>query len=826
MARAHDVFAAPRRIALATFGSMILFGFTSCGGGGGAAPTFVLNGKLSLEQEPSSPSLAGLGLTVGERCGRDFEPNDHLFSAIDLGDLDASFPAHRVVSGEVGGAIDPRDVLRIGPVDSALAGRRLEIDLSGDTVVGTLHVEDGRGSPARSVANGAITSVTLEAGQELVIVLEPVGSLRGAWQLDCTLSDGSSVREAPASFLEPPVAAEKREAMLGGDAFRFAAGEVLVHCPDAAERLRALGFRRVSGSVDVGRYVRDGFSLPLDRDAGQWAQSDLLREVRRTLPEAQYVSPNIITPLAEALAGMPASPPLPPLDPNDEYWKKNEQFNLALTNFPQAWQTTTGSDSVHIAIVDTGMMIEHPDLAPRVSTYGYDFIADKDSAGDGDGIDSDPSEPPEFDIYFYHGTYVGGVAAAVTNNTIGVAGGTWKGKVLPIRVFGRLGGASYDRVQAYRYLAGQTNDSGRILPEAERPKVINLSFAIRVPTTAEHVEIQRLYAQNVKMVAAIDNQGYDPAPALYPAAWPEVLCCAAVDENLVRTTYSNAADYVDICAPGGTEIAGPKGVISTWALRLNGKLTYLYNSFLGTSVATPAISAGLALMESVHADLAPELARRILAETCKDLGPVGKDRYYGHGLLQVDLAVQRAIELDKAPLLGLTPQSFRFDDAVNVDKLSISNLGGRLLGDFAVQSVGSSSGALSFFVPEYAPGDLVMTLDRQSSLVGNHQETFRLDSNGGSLTFDVAWRRPIPPSPAGFEVWLSFDGRLVRQTRSAADGSFSFTGLAGGEYFLEAGVDRDQNGRLGDPQEWYLSRKIIVDETTSGELGGVIPWRN
>lgn len=763
----------------------------------------------------------------------DREPNDHVFSALDLGVIDSSLEG-RVLEeqGRVSGSDDLRDVLRVGPVDDAVDGRILSLHIEASDA--RVRVQDLR-SPldgVHAVGADGLLRLVLRAGADYSIAIERAGARDGVlpWRVTARLESAAavSVAKTQASLLAAAEAAQHRDAVLGARAFEFVEREVLVCCPEAEEQMPALGFRKLAGTDAIGRWVRDDMAYSADRATAQLEHADLLRRVRRALPRAQWISPNLRTSLEDALAGSPrpmggAMPMGMPMDPDDEFWTKKEQFNLTLTRFPEAWAVTTGSDDVHIAVVDTGMQVSHPDLAPRVSSFGYDFIADAASAGDGDGIDADPSEPDDFDIFFFHGTYCGGVAAAVTNNKIGVAGATWKGKVLPIRVFGRLGGTSYDRVQAYRYLAGERNDSGNILPVTERPKVINMSFAIPIPTAAEHAEVQRLYAQNVKMVAAIDNQGFDPAPPLYPAAWPEVLCCASVDEKLVRASYSNAADYVDICAPGGTEIAGPKGVVSTWAFRQNGKLQYLYNSFFGTSVATPAISAALALMESVHPDLHPELARRILAETCRDLGPAGKDRYYGHGLLVADAAVLRARELDKAPVLTLTPMSLRIEDSLTSAKLAIGNSGGRIIENL---SVIPASGPLSFGLPLFAPGDLDIALDRSLSRVGNHTERFTLRSSASDIDFELSWRTPIPQAPQNFEIWLSRDGRFLEKVRSTVDGSFSIEGLAAGSYILEAGVDRDANGRLGDAQEWYLSRRVEVGAAQTGQLSGVIPWKN
>lgn len=811
----------PIAFALVPLALVAVFGLAACGGGGGGggeSADYRLVGKLRLQQESAPAILPGRESSEGD----DAEPNDQLFSALDLGSVDEAFARDGVKArGRVGTAIDRRDVLRFGPVSPEFGGRTLRLSMNATAGRAVLHVRGGVDVPAREMAIRGETTIRIAADQDFVVAIE--SSSVAEWEFAARVEDATeSIASIDAStYLTANATTKHWGDVLGGDAFRFVPGEVLVGGTDCRARLEALGFRKVAGGDEVARFVSTRVAFPNDTRAAQRVQSDLIREVRRALPDADWVSPNIVTPLEEALAGVPQNS-----SPNDSFFVKNEQFNLTLTNFPGAWNITNGSDDVHIAVVDTGMMIKHPDLAPRVSQFGYDFISDPKSAGDGTGIDADPSEPAEFDIYFFHGTYVGGIATAVTNNSIGIAGGTWKGKVIPIRVFGALGGTSYDRVQAYRYLAGVKNDSGRILAEKDRPKVINLSFAIPIPTAAEHAEIRRLYDQNVKMVAAIDNQGLDPAPPLYPAAWPEVLCCGAVDEKLVRTTYSNAADYLDICAPGGTALGGPKGVVTTWALRQNGKLTYVYNSFLGTSVATPAVTAALALMEAVHPGLEPELARRILAETCKDLGAIGRDRYYGHGLLQADAAVRRAVELNKEPVLALSPQSLRFGDSQSSASLSISNNGGRLLEDFSIEAMAGGSGAVSFDIPENAPADLLATLTRDMSLVGNHQESFLLRSNGGQLSFDLSWRRPIPIAPPSFEVWLSRDGRLVDKTRSATDGSFVFEGLAAGTYYLEAGVDRDSNGRLGDPQEWYLGRTVVVDGTTTGELGGVIAWQN
>ena len=150
--------------------------------------------------------------------------------------------------------------------------------------------------------------------------------------------------------------------------------------------------------------------------------------------------------------------------PNDEFY--GYQWHYRLIGLPDAWDITTGSSSVIVAVIDTGVALGHPDLAGQ-TIAGYDFISDIGAAMDGNGIDSnadDPGDSPGFGIASsYHGTHVSGTIAARTNNGIGVAGIARNTRIMPLRVLGRAGeGSDYDIAQAIRYAARLSNDSGTL----------------------------------------------------------------------------------------------------------------------------------------------------------------------------------------------------------------------------------------------------------------------------------------------------------------------------------------------------------------------------
>ncbi|MBK9393393.1 MAG: S8 family serine peptidase [Uliginosibacterium sp.] len=168
--------------------------------------------------------------------------------------------------------------------------------------------------------------------------------------------------------------------------------------------------------------------------------------------------------------------------PNDSLYAQQwylQASQPASINAEGAWNLSTGSDSVVVAVLDTGVRPDHPDLASKFvsagsGVYGYDFVTDVAVANDGDGRDADPSDPGDFITAAdavgetfngckvsgssWHGTVVSGIVGAASNNSAGVAGVSWGARILPVRVLGKCFGYDSDILAGMRWAAGLAVD--------------------------------------------------------------------------------------------------------------------------------------------------------------------------------------------------------------------------------------------------------------------------------------------------------------------------------------------------------------------------------
>lgn len=344
--------------------------------------------------------------------------------------------------------------------------------------------------------------------------------------------------------------------------------------------------------------------------------------------------------------------------PNDQHFPA--QWHYSLINLPEAWDLTTGSDEVVVAVVDTGVVSAHPDLQGRLAP-GYDFISDPASARDGDGRDPDPEDVG--DEYngpgrsSFHGTHVAGTIGASTNNGAGVAGVTWNTRIMPVRALGVGGGTSFDVAEAIRFAAGLPNVSGTL--PATPARIINLSIAGEPgePASREETEaIREATAAGALVICAAGNGG-SSRPA-WPGATPEALCVGAVDVQAVRTSHSNYGPTLDLVAPGGTSSADLNGdgysdsVLSTGAVESSGQIVSKYLFSNGTSMAAPQVAGVAALMLAANPALTATELRFILEGTARDLGPAGPDADYGYGLVDAAAAVREALRRTGDPGSG------------------------------------------------------------------------------------------------------------------------------------------------------------------------------
>ncbi len=288
--------------------------------------------------------------------------------------------------------------------------------------------------------------------------------------------------------------------------------------------------------------------------------------------------------------------------PNDAEYQ--QQWAMSTVQAPAAWDTTTGEGKpVTVAVIDTGIDLQHPDLQDHV-VPGLDMIAKTDKGRDGNG----------------HGTHVAGIVGAVANNGKGIAGMNWGARLMPIRVMGADGsGADVDIADGIRWAA----DHGA--------QVLNMSLGGY--QDGESIREAVAYAVNkgCLVVAAMgnDNSG-EPA---YPAALPGVLAVGATGQQDQRASFSNTGSWMGLSAPG----VGIFSTLPTYATKIPHKRPY--GPLSGTSMAAPLVAGLASLVWSRHPEWSAKQVAQRLEQTADDLGTAGKDDQFGAGRINAQKAL-------------------------------------------------------------------------------------------------------------------------------------------------------------------------------------------
>lgn len=508
------------------------------------------------------------------------------------------------------------------------------------------------------------------------------------------------------------------------------------------------------------------------------------------------------------------------LTPNDEHY--GLQWHYQAINLPAAWDITTGSDDVIVAVVDTGILSGHPDLQGRL-VDGYDFISDPASARDGDGRDDNPEdEGDEFGgpgRSSFHGTHVSGTIAATTNNEIGVAGVTWMTKLMPLRALGVNGGSTFDVAEAIRYAAGLPNVSGRL--PARPAHVINLSLSGVAGAPASQVELDAIAdaaAAGALIVGAAGN--HSSSEPAYPSASPDVVSVSALDIELGLTPYSNFGATIELAAPGGftgTDINGDgfgDGVLSTGASDAGGTISHQYVFSNGTSMAAPHVSGVAALMLAANPQLSAAELREILQLTARDLGVAGRDDVYGYGLVDAGAAVREASArgggvVDSDPALALSTSSLDFGYTRRELRVNVTNTGGGFLqidelqvetlqgaGWLEVSTAGSAVNANASAV--------VVSVTRSGLDEGQYAGRVTVGAEGvtpGSIDVSMDVGTPETIEEAIYVLAVTPEElESVAQDITGADRDWQYhlEALPAGQYAVYAGTDRNDDGFICD----------------------------
>ncbi len=322
-------------------------------------------------------------------------------------------------------------------------------------------------------------------------------------------------------------------------------------------------------------------------------------------------------------------------------------------NVEPAWQKTTGDPGIVVAVVDTGVRYEHPDLlavgAGGNLLPGYDMVSDPLRANDGDGRDADASDPGDWVTQaeldqvggpFYqcasaprnsswHGTQVSGLIAALTDNGIGMASVGRNVRVLPVRALGKCGGYDSDIIAAMRWAAGLFVPGAPL--NTTRAHVINLSVGGAGACTAAYQSaVSEILAAGTVIVAAAGNSAGHAV--ITPANCSGVIAVAGLRHTGTKVGFSNLGAEVAVAAPGGNCVNTAAGspclypILTTSNSGTTTPLASIYtDSFdisVGTSFASPLVAGTVALMLSARPSLSPQQVKATLQATARPF-PVG-----------------------------------------------------------------------------------------------------------------------------------------------------------------------------------------------------------
>ncbi|MDZ7409407.1 MAG: S8 family serine peptidase [candidate division KSB1 bacterium] len=343
-------------------------------------------------------------------------------------------------------------------------------------------------------------------------------------------------------------------------------------------------------------------------------------------PAVEYAEPVYLIPLDVAGEPQPVAAPLsaPLLIPNDPHY--SQQQHLPQIKAPEAWEVAKGSSDVIVAIIDTGTDWNHPDLVDNIwsnvdealdgidndgngfvdDIRGWDFVDNITDVANGEDGDTPDNDPMDFNG---HGTHTSGLAAAVTDNGIGVAAISWNVTVMPLRIgwqntSGQGLGRSDWMAQAFIYAA----DNGA--------HVASLSYG-----NSEIVVDGARYAfENGVVVVCSAGNGDSEAGNPLPLA-PFALSVAALTEQDRKASYSSYGDWVKVSAPGGDQPGGRIGILST-------VFNDGYAFYSGTSMAAPLTAGLAAVIKSQHPNWTPSQVILQVAETADDIDALNP-RYLG-----------------------------------------------------------------------------------------------------------------------------------------------------------------------------------------------------
>ena len=456
-----------------------------------------------------------------------------------------------------------------------------------------------------------------------------------------------------------------------------------------------------------------------------------------------------------------------------------------------AWDIESGDPNVVIAVVDTGVDWDHPDLAANIwnntdeiidgtdtdnngyidDVRGYDFVDTAASVypgEDGTVRDNDPMD------FHGHGTHCSGIAAAVANNSIGVAGVSWSCKIMPVR-------AGYKDPAGYGSLEADDAALAIIYAADNGANIISMSWGDYFISDTIKTAIDYAYSKGVVLVAAAGNDNVNWK--MYPAGFDNVIAVAATNSVDGKASWSNYGSWVDVSAPG-------VGIYST-------VFNDAYTSWSGTSMSTPFVAGLAGLILSKNSTFTNEEVRNVLRSTTD---PVTLSEYIGLGRINAHKALLRNSIL-------IANLNSSLDDAIvrNITRINGTASGNNFqyyelyYGTGVYPTSWSQIGST-----QYTPivDDVLATWDTSLTIDGAHSIRLNVVDINGKVSED--------------RVIVTIDNIYVTSPQSddvlRAGDNISINGTAKGTNFQNYTVEW---GRGVSPTTWSSVGVILIDGGTS-----------
>lgn len=447
------------------------------------------------------------------------------------------------------------------------------------------------------------------------------------------------------------------------------------------------------------------------------------------------------------------------------YLRSASNTLVSAINAETAWSLTTGSAGVIVAVLDTGVRWNHPDLDGKL-VGGYDFISESVIANDGDGRDSNPADPGDWisstenssdatlkgcgvSDSSWHGTQMAGLIGASTNNASGMAGLGRHVRVLPVRVLGKCGGYDSDIIAGMRWAAGLTVPGVPANPNPARVISMSLGYpddSASGCTAADpySVAVAEVHAAGAVVVASAGNDG---RKVNKPANCPGVISVAGLRHAGTKNGFSSLGPEVSIAAPAGNCVnLGGECLYPILSTSNTGTTTPSCHTHttggsdaaVGTSFAAPLVSGTAALMLAANPALTPAQVLSLLKSSARGFPSSGagvgvsscvagisadQDECYcttgtcGAGMLDAGAAVRAAAGTLPIARIGETSTRIDLGSATLLDGSGSSVAAGRTLagygwalGDGTLARFNGTTGGSTASVSALGSGLVAVTL--------------------------------------------------------------------------------------------------------------------